>query len=99
MLDLLIKNLTIVTMDDENAVLTDACIAVRDGKIDYIGTELPQEEAARTIGAGGFYYLTPIIKRAYCQNQVRSQSCGCTASSCCRERGRGTYGGQTQQAC
>ena len=53
MLDLLLKNLTVVTMDDENTVLTDACIAVRDGKIDYIGTELPKEEAKRTIDGKG----------------------------------------------
>ena len=35
MLDTLIKNVTAVTMDDENTVLTDACIAVKDGKITY----------------------------------------------------------------
>ena len=61
MLDLLLKNLTVVTMDDENTVLTDACIAVRDGKIDYIGTELPQEEAARTIDGKGKIAMPGLI--------------------------------------
>ena len=38
MLDTLIKNVTAVTMDDENTVLNDACITIRDGKITYVGT-------------------------------------------------------------
>ena len=61
MLDLLLKNLTVVTMDDENTVLTDACIAVRDGKIAYIGAELPQEEAKRTIDGKGKIAMPGLI--------------------------------------
>ena len=32
------------------------------------------------------------------RSRVHSRSCGCRASSCCRERGRGTCGDRTQRA-
>ena len=61
MLDLLLKNLTVVTMDDENTVLTDGCIAVREGKITYIGAELPREDADRTIDGKGKIAMPGLI--------------------------------------
>ena len=42
MLDTLIKNVTAVTMDDEKNLFANAFIGIKDGKITYVGTELPQ---------------------------------------------------------
>ncbi len=53
MLDLLLKDLTVVTMDDNDTVLENACIAVREGKIVSIGTAVPDEPAARVIDGQG----------------------------------------------
>ncbi len=53
MLDLLLKNLTIVTMDDENTVIKNGCIGVKDGKIAWLGADLPREEAAQVKDCAG----------------------------------------------
>lgn len=61
MLDTLIKNVTAVTMDDENTVLNDACITIRDGKITYVGTELPREEAKEVIDGQGMIAMPGLV--------------------------------------
>ena len=53
MLDTLIKNITAVTMDDEKQIFTDAFIGIKDGKITYVGTELPAEPAETVIDGQG----------------------------------------------
>ena len=49
MLDTLIEHAKIVTMDDENRIYPDGYIAIKDGKITYVGTEAPQERAQTVI--------------------------------------------------
>ncbi len=61
MLDLLIRQVTAVTMNDQGQILEGANIAVKDGKIVFIGTELPQEMAARTIEGGGKIAMPGLI--------------------------------------
>ncbi|MBT3358362.1 MAG: amidohydrolase family protein [Rhodospirillales bacterium] len=54
MLDILIKNATIITMDKDRRVLTNADIGVKDGRISSVGGESDGPvEAKETIDAGG----------------------------------------------
>ena len=53
MLDTLIKNVTAVTMDDEKNLFANAFIGIKDGKITYVGTELPAEPAETVIDGEG----------------------------------------------
>ncbi len=61
MLDLLLKNLTIVTMDDDNTVIKKGCIGVKEGKIACIGADLPQEEAAQVKDCAGKIAMPGLI--------------------------------------
>ena len=61
MLDTLIKNVTAVTMDDEGHLYSDACIAIKDGKISYIGTEAPQEQAEKVIDGRGMIAMPGLV--------------------------------------
>ncbi len=61
MLDLLLKDLTIVTMDDENTVVKNGCIGVKAGKIAYIGADLPREEAAQIKDCAGKIAMPGLI--------------------------------------
>lgn len=61
MLDTLIKNVTAVTMDDEGHLYSDAYIAIKDGKISYIGTEAPQEQAEKVIDGRGMIAMPGLV--------------------------------------
>ena len=61
MLDLLLNHLTVVTMDDDDRVLKDACIGVRDGRIAFIGAGVPAEPAARTLDCTGKIAMPGLI--------------------------------------
>ena len=61
MLDTLIKNVTAVTLDDEGHLYSDACIAIKDGKISYIGTEAPQEQAEKVIDGRGMIAMPGLV--------------------------------------
>lgn len=52
-MDILIKNVTAVTMDDSAPVIRDAFIGISGGVITYIGARQPQEPAARFIDGNG----------------------------------------------
>lgn len=49
MLDILIRNCTAVTMDDEKRLLTNAFIGVKDGKIVWLSEKEPEEKSRRVI--------------------------------------------------
>ena len=61
MLDTLIKNVTAVTMDDEGHLYSDAYIAIKDGKISYIGTEAPQEQTQKVIDGRGMIAMPGLV--------------------------------------
>ena len=61
MLDTLIKNVTAVTMDDEGHLYSDAYIAIKGGKISYIGTEAPQEQAEKVIDGRGMIAMPGLV--------------------------------------
>ena len=61
MLDTLIKNVTAVTMDDEGHLYPDAYIAIKDGKISYIGTEASQEQAEKVIDGRGMIAMPGLV--------------------------------------
>lgn len=61
MLDTLIKNVTAVTMDDEGHLYPDAYIAIKDGKISYIGTEAPQEQVEKVIDGRGMIAMPGLV--------------------------------------
>ncbi len=53
MLDTLIKNCTVLTMDDDKHLLKNACIGIRGGKIVYLSETPCGEESKRTIDGTG----------------------------------------------
>ena len=61
MLDILIKKVTAVTMDDENTICTDAFIGVKDGKITYVGKDEPEEAAGRVINGAGMIAMPGLV--------------------------------------
>lgn len=61
MLDTLIKNVTAVTMDDENNIYSDAFIGIKDGKITYVGKEQPAEEAKKVIDGAGMIAMPGLV--------------------------------------
>ena len=61
MLDTLIKNVTAVTMDDEGHLYPDAYIAIKDGKITYIGSDAPQEQAEKIIDGRGMIAMPGLV--------------------------------------
>ena len=52
-MSILFTNVTAVTMDPENPVLKDACVAVEGNKIASIGDQRPDGEFERVIDCGG----------------------------------------------
>lgn len=61
MLDTLIKNVTAVTMDDERHIYNNAYIAIKDGKITYVGMEAPQEQAQKVIDGRGMIAMPGLV--------------------------------------
>ena len=61
MLDTLIKNVTAVTMDDDNHLYNDAYIAIKGGKITYVGTEAPLEQAQKVIDGRGMIAMPGLV--------------------------------------
>ncbi|MBR5389987.1 MAG: amidohydrolase [Clostridia bacterium] len=53
MLDLLIKNCVAVTMDEQEPVISGACIGVRAGKIAFVTAAAVDEPAQRVVDAAG----------------------------------------------
>ena len=49
MLDIIIKDCTVVTMDDEKRVLEHAFLGVKDGKIVFLSEQAPEEGAKKVI--------------------------------------------------
>ena len=60
-MDILFKNARIITMDNENPYLEGAYLAIRGGKIEYIGKEEPEQGAKRVIDARGKVLLPGLI--------------------------------------
>ena len=61
MFDLLIAHADILTMCDELPFLADGYLAVKDGRLAYVGKDLPSEQAARTIDASGMIALPGLV--------------------------------------
>ena len=61
MLDTLIEHAKIVTMDDENHIYPDGYIAIREGKIAYVGVDKPDEEAKEIIDARGMLAMPGLV--------------------------------------
>lgn len=61
MLDTLIKHVKVVTMDDENHIYADACIAIKDGKITYVGKDEPDEQAKQVIDGRGMMAMPGLV--------------------------------------
>lgn len=52
-MDLLIRNVTAVTMDDEKPIINNAYIGITGGKISYLSEHAPKAPAKETIDGGG----------------------------------------------
>ena len=61
MLDTLIKNVTAVTMDDEKNIFADAFIGIKDGKITYVGTDAPAEDAEQIVDGKGMIAMPGLV--------------------------------------
>jgi len=61
----LIKNATVVTMNDDNEVIDNAYIAIRDDRIAYVGKDLPQDFLARAIIDGSNKVIMPGLVNAH----------------------------------
>jgi len=60
-LDTLISNVTVVTMNEKMDVLFGAYLGVKDGKIAYIGKEIPAEQPKTIIDGTGMVALPGLI--------------------------------------
>lgn len=60
-MDILFKDITIVTMDALDPVLFHAYLGVTDDKIVYVGTREPEEEARRTISGSGKVLMPGLV--------------------------------------
>ena len=60
-MDILFENAKVITMDDENPYLENAYVGVKGRKIEYIGTEKPENGAKRCINASGKVLLPGLI--------------------------------------
>ena len=60
-MDTLFSNITAVTMADKLPVILGAYVGVTDGKISYISTQPPQEEASRVIDGRGMVLMPGLI--------------------------------------
>ena len=56
-MDTLFSHATVVTMNDQMAVLPDAFVGVTGGKICYLSSEPPQEHPAQIIDATGLVMM------------------------------------------
>lgn len=63
-MDILFKNITVVTLDNSNTVLENAFVGVQDGKIAYVGQAEPPEKADRVID-GHYKVLMPGLCNAH----------------------------------
>ncbi|MDE6902538.1 MAG: amidohydrolase family protein, partial [Lachnospiraceae bacterium] len=61
MFDLLIVHADILTMCDDSPFISDGCIAVKDGKLAYVGSLSPAEPALRIIDATGKIALPGLV--------------------------------------
>ena len=61
LLDTLISNVTVVTMNEKMQVLFGACIGITDGKISYIGTDAPTEKPATIVDGTGMVAMPGLI--------------------------------------
>ena len=60
-LDTLISNVTVVTMNEKMQVLFGACIAIEDGKISYIGQTVPEGKPATIVDGTGMVAMPGLI--------------------------------------
>ena len=60
-MDTLVSHATVVTMNDQMAVLPDAFVGVAGGKICYLSSEPPQEHPAQIIDATGLVMMPGLI--------------------------------------
>ena len=60
-MDTLFSHATVVTMNDQMAVLPDAFVGVAGGKICYLSSEPPQEHPAQIIDATGLVMMPGLI--------------------------------------
>ena len=60
-MDLLIKNVTAVTMDDTRPLVEDACIGVTGGRIVWLSDRPPAEPVGRVIDGGGKLCMPGLI--------------------------------------
>ena len=60
-MDTLISNVTIVTMNDKMDVLFGSHLGVTDGKISYIGKEVPQEQPSTIVDGTGMVLIPGLI--------------------------------------
>ena len=61
MLDTLISNVTIVTMDERMQVLFGACLGISQGKISYIGKKPPEEKPEVIVDGTGMVAMPGLI--------------------------------------
>ena len=61
MLDTLISNVTIVTMDERMQVLFGACLGISQGKISYIGKNPPEEKPEVIVDGTGMVAMPGLI--------------------------------------
>ena len=60
-MDTLISNVTVVTMNEKMDVLFGAYLGVKDGKIAYIGKEIPQEQPKTIIDGTGMVAMPGLV--------------------------------------
>ena len=60
-MDILFKNATVITMDEENPYLENAYIAINGKTIEYIGKDKPAEAAKREIDASGKVIMPGLV--------------------------------------
>lgn len=66
-MDTLFTHVSVVTMDENLTVLTDAFVGVTDGKIAYLGKTEPSEQATHTVDATGMVMMPGMIN---CHTQL-----------------------------
>ena len=57
----LFSNITVVTMDNSNTVLTDAFVGVTDGKISWLSKKAPEEKPRQIIDGTGMVLLPGLV--------------------------------------
>lgn len=69
MLDILFKNITVVTMVPGEPAAREACVGVASGKLAYVGAEGEAPTAKRTIGGKG-KVLIPALYNCHCHTPM-----------------------------